>query len=95
MHLSTQHQEVYLLRIVSTGDGLTYVVFFFQNETTAKTYIQFMTKILKEGEKFVAQEKKRLGKIISEGKVNEKKKQELSNRLNVLHSFVVKTKDEL
>ncbi|XP_023026869.2 endoplasmic reticulum protein 29-like protein wbl [Leptinotarsa decemlineata] len=53
----------------------------------AKTYVIFMKKVIENGNAFVAQEVKRLGKIISEGKVNEKKRTELSHRLNILKSF--------
>ncbi|XP_050502485.1 protein windbeutel [Diabrotica virgifera virgifera] len=53
----------------------------------AKTYIKFMKKTIEAGDTFINQEQKRLNKIVSEGKVNEKKKRELSNRLNILKSF--------
>lgn len=53
-----------------------------------------MKKILENGIGFVKQEVSRLSKIVTEGKVNDKKKKELSNRLNILHSFSIK-KDEL
>lgn len=53
-----------------------------------------MKKILDNGIGFVKQEVNRLSKILKEGKVNDKKKKELSNRLNILHSFSV-SKDEL
>lgn len=53
-----------------------------------------MKKIIEKGASFVRNEADRLSKILKEGKVNEKKKQELSNHLNILHSFSVK-KDEL
>lgn len=53
-----------------------------------------MKRILEKGAGFVKSEVERLSKIVREGKVNEKKKQELSNHLNILHSFAV-VKDEL
>lgn len=54
-----------------------------------------MKKIIEHGLKFIEQEKSRLGKIIKDGKINDKKVQEMTARLNILHSFVVRTKDEL
>lgn len=53
-----------------------------------------MKRILDKGPSFVKSEVERLSKIVREGKVNDKKKQELTNHLNILHSFSV-TKDEL
>lgn len=53
-----------------------------------------MKRILDKGKNVVKNEVERLTKIVREGKVNEKKKQELSNHLNILHSFSV-VKDEL
>lgn len=46
-----------------------------------------MKKIIEQGTQFILQEKTRLGKIINEGKLNMRKKQELTQRLNILHSF--------
>ncbi|KRT81122.1 hypothetical protein AMK59_5402 [Oryctes borbonicus] len=65
-----------------------------QEKSTIKTYLTFMKKIIENGVKFVSQEKSRLNKIIKDGKLAEKKKDELSQRLNILHSFRVQ-KDEL
>lgn len=59
-----------------------------------KTYLTFMKKIIESGMSFVAQEKNRLNKIIKDGKLANKKKEELSQRLNILHSFRI-SKDEL
>lgn len=53
-----------------------------------------MKKILANGLDFVSQERNRLSKIIKEGKVNVKKKDELTQRLNILHSFIAQ-RDEL
>lgn len=65
-----------------------------EEKNAADTYIKFMNKILDKGASFVKSEVERLSKIVREGKVNEKKKQELTNHLNILHSFSV-AKDEL
>lgn len=48
-----------------------------------------MKKTIASGASFVTQETARLDKLLKE-KVNQKKKDELSNRLNVLKSFVIK-----
>lgn len=53
---------------------------------TASTYIKYMKKAL-EKESFIEDEKRRLGKIIKEGKVKENKKQDLQIRANILSSF--------
>ncbi|KAF2899663.1 hypothetical protein ILUMI_06523 [Ignelater luminosus] len=65
------------------------------DKPTAKTYVLFMKKILEQGVQFIKQEITRLGKIVKDGKVNDKKKEELSHRINILHSFSVPLKDEL
>lgn len=49
-----------------------------------------MKKVIASGISFVKQESDRLEKIIKEGKVNQKKKDELSNRSNILKSFITK-----
>lgn len=55
-----------------------------------------MKKVIASGISFVKQESARLEKILKEGKVKQKKKDELTNRLNVLKSFVKKNeKSEL
>lgn len=53
-----------------------------------------MKKIISEGINFIKQEKLRLSKIIKEGKMNDLKKTEMTQRLNILHSFSI-VKDEL
>lgn len=66
---------------------VTDVTIFFQKEkNTAKIYIKLMKKVIESGASFVKQENKRLTKIL-DGKVNEKKKQELQQRLNILKSL--------
>lgn len=54
-----------------------------------------MKKILEQGIGFVKTEIKRLTKIVNDGKMNNKKKEELLLRINILHSFNVQSKDEL
>lgn len=61
---------------------------------TASVYVKFMKKIVESGIDFVSQELGRLNKILKQGKVNNKKKVELGNRLNILRSFSLH-KDEL
>lgn len=65
-----------------------------REKTIATTYIKYMKKVLEAGVDFIKSEKERLGKLLKEPKVVEKKKQDLSNRLNILQSFVL-SKDEL
>ncbi|CAH1118369.1 unnamed protein product [Phaedon cochleariae] len=57
----------------------------------ANTYIKFMNKVMENGASFIAQEMNRLGKIVG-GKVADKKRIELTNRLNILKSFHSNTK---
>lgn len=65
------------------------IPFLFQREKgIAETYIKFMKKIATNGISFVKQESDRLEKILKEGKVNQKKKEELSHRSNILKSFI-------
>ncbi|CAH1111789.1 unnamed protein product [Psylliodes chrysocephalus] len=54
----------------------------------ADSYIKVMKKVIDNGYSFILQEDSRLEKIL-EGKVNEKKKRELSNRRNILKAFTV------
>lgn len=55
-----------------------------------------MKRILSDGINFIKQETERLKKLLKESKIQEKKKQDLSNRLNILKSFhVLNSKDEL
>lgn len=55
-----------------------------------------MNKIIANGISFVKQETDRLEKILKEGKINQKKKEEISNRANILKSFVpIPAKTEL
>ncbi|GJQ78008.1 wbl [Trypoxylus dichotomus] len=65
-----------------------------KEKSTIKTYLTFMKKIIENGVKFISQEKSRLNKIIRDGKLADKKKEELSQRLNILYSFRTQ-KDEL
>ncbi|VEN62140.1 unnamed protein product [Callosobruchus maculatus] len=58
-----------------------------REKTTAKTYLKFMEKVQNTSSTFVTLEIKRLEKIINEGKVSQKKKDEISRKLNILKSF--------
>lgn len=49
-----------------------------------------MKKIISDDVSFVKKETERLEKILKEGKINQKKKDELSHRANILKSFVLK-----
>lgn len=71
------------------------IIFSFEQEKSiVKTYLLIMKKIVEQGIEFVANEKTRLQKLLKDGKVKEKKKMELSQKLNILHSFSL-VKDEL
>lgn len=49
-----------------------------------------MKKVISSGVSFVKQESDRLEKILKDGKVNQKKKEEFSHRSNILKSFATK-----
>lgn len=67
-----------------------------KEKETATTYLKYMKRILSDGINFIKQETERLKKLLKESKIQEKKKQDLSNRLNILKSFhVLNSKDEL
>lgn len=57
-----------------------------RDQVTANIYTKFMSKIIEKGS-FVNQELARLNKLLKQGKLNEKKKTELSNKINILKSF--------
>ncbi|KAI8783044.1 endoplasmic reticulum resident protein 29 [Biomphalaria glabrata] len=63
-------------------------------KTSADTYIKTMKKILEKGTDFVKTEVSRIEKLRS-GKVSDKKKEQLSDRLNILTTFQLNVKDEL
>lgn len=66
-----------------------------EDKNAANTYLKFMRKIDDAGNNFIKTEVARLNKIITDGKLKEKKKEELSLRLNILRSFSLPLKDEL
>ncbi|KAF5286496.1 hypothetical protein FQR65_LT12579 [Abscondita terminalis] len=66
-----------------------------EDKEAAETYVKYMKKVAEQGNEFVKLELARLAKIIKEGKIKEKKKEELSRRINILHSFAIEPKDEL
>ncbi|XP_050409963.1 endoplasmic reticulum resident protein 29 [Patella vulgata] len=63
-------------------------------KTSADTYVKTMSKILEKGEEFIDTEINRVEKL-RDGKVSEKKKEQLGERLNILTSFQMRMKDEL
>jgi len=68
-------------------------------KTSADMYIKTMKKIIEKGESLVDSEIERLEKLRS-GKLSDKKKEQLTDRLNILGSFSVSRvqagiKDEL
>ncbi|XP_064612893.1 endoplasmic reticulum resident protein 29-like [Liolophura sinensis] len=62
--------------------------------TSAEIYIKTMKKILEKGKDFVETEIARVEKLKA-GKVSDKKKEQLGDRLSILTSFKIRQKDEL
>merc|ERR1712179_12571 len=69
-----------------------------KNQKRAEIYVKIMRKIVEVGESFIQPEEARVKKLMA-GKVSKAKKEELEERLNILHSFSSqaesKEKDEL
>ncbi|CAL1544594.1 unnamed protein product [Lymnaea stagnalis] len=65
-----------------------------EEKTSAETYVKTLRKVLEKGNDFVKSEVTRVEKLRS-GKVSDKKKEQLSNRLNILTTFQLNVKDEL
>ncbi|KAL8610823.1 hypothetical protein ACOMHN_056678 [Nucella lapillus] len=61
---------------------------------SADVYIKTMKKVLDKGDEFVTTEIERVEKL-KDGKVSDKKKEQLGKRLNILTSFELRLKDEL
>lgn len=62
-------------------------------KNSADVYIKTMKKVLEKGESFIDDEVKRVEKI-RDGKISDKKKEQLSSRLNILTSFQLRYKEE-
>ena len=65
-----------------------------ETKASASMYVKTMRKIIEKGNDFISSEVKRVEKLRS-GKVSDKKKEQLSDRLNVLSTFKMRSKDEL
>ncbi|KAL5017383.1 hypothetical protein ScPMuIL_006972 [Solemya velum] len=63
-------------------------------KASADMYIKTLKKVLEKGDEFVESEIKRVEKL-KDGKVSDKKKEQLRDRLNILTSFQIRMKDEL
>ncbi|XP_046351507.2 endoplasmic reticulum resident protein 29-like [Haliotis rufescens] len=63
-------------------------------KTSAEIYVKTMKKVLEKGEGFIDSEIERVEKL-KDGKVSDKKKEQLGNRLNILTSFQLRIRDEL
>ncbi|KAH9525452.1 Endoplasmic reticulum resident protein 29 [Bulinus truncatus] len=64
------------------------------DKISADTYVKTLKKILEKGAEFVKTEVSRIEKLRS-GKVSDKKKEQLNDRLNILTTFQLNVKDEL
>ncbi|ESO97328.1 hypothetical protein LOTGIDRAFT_214161 [Lottia gigantea] len=63
-------------------------------KNSADIYIKTMKRVLEKGEEFIESEIIRVEKL-RDGKVSDKKKEQLGERLNILTSFQMRMKDEL
>ena len=63
-------------------------------QESAEVYIKMMQKVLNKGDDFINSERGRVEKL-RDGKVSEKKKEQLGKRLNILTTFEMRMKDEL
>merc|ERR1719426_381038 len=63
----------------------------YKDDKKAQMYLKIMDKIKAKGEAYIADETKRVGKIL-EGKLAAEKKDEMSDKIKVLGAF---SKDEL
>ena len=64
------------------------------DKESAQVYVKTMQKIMDKGSKFVQSERERVEKL-KDGKVSDKKKEQLGRRINILTSFELRMKDEL
>ncbi|CAH0548903.1 unnamed protein product [Brassicogethes aeneus] len=64
------------------------------DKKTAVIYTKYMNKVIEKDTSFINQENLRLNKLLKEGKINENKKTEIVQKLNILKSFKL-PKDEL
>uniref|UniRef100_A0A0B7AJI0 Endoplasmic reticulum resident protein 29 n=1 Tax=Arion vulgaris TaxID=1028688 RepID=A0A0B7AJI0_9EUPU len=64
------------------------------DKASADVYIKTMRRVLEKGDEFIASEVLRVEKLRS-GKVSDKKKEQLNDRLNILTTFQINIKDEL
>ena len=63
-------------------------------KNSADIYIKTMKKIIEKGDDFIESEITRVEKL-KDGKVSDRKKEQLGNRLNILTSFQMSLKEEL
>lgn len=61
---------------------------------SADVYIKTMKKVVEKGDDFIESEVSRVDKLRS-GKVSDKKKEQLHERLNILTTFQTAMRDEL
>ncbi|KAK7475668.1 hypothetical protein BaRGS_00033094 [Batillaria attramentaria] len=64
------------------------------DKESAEVYIKTMKKVVEKGDDFIKTEIERVEKL-KDGKVSDKKKEQLGSRLNILSSFEMRLKDEL
>jgi Endoplasmic reticulum protein ERp29, C-terminal domain./ERp29, N-terminal domain. len=56
------------------------------DQKTAEVYVKTMRKVLDKGDDFVSNELKRV-QSLAKGKISKEKKEEMQQRINILHSF--------
>ncbi|CAG5124039.1 unnamed protein product [Candidula unifasciata] len=64
------------------------------DRASAEVYIKTLRKVVEKGDSFIKNEVSRVEKLRT-GKITDKKKDELNNRLNILATFQANIKDEL
>ncbi|KAK7087293.1 endoplasmic reticulum resident protein 29-like [Littorina saxatilis] len=64
------------------------------DKESAEVYVKTMRRVIDKGDKFIQTETERVEKL-RDGKVSDKKKEQLGKRLNILTSFELRMKDEL
>ena len=65
-----------------------------KDKTSGDIYIKLMQKVLERGDKFLLSELERVKNLLSGGKMNDAKKKNLQQRVNIIQSFLPQTSEE-